>query len=72
MGLQNGSPGARIQGIRKRGRGTSELAPPAAVDQKGVIQMKNSMRDVFGLTLGILAVMLVGALRVLEYMPHTI
>lgn len=34
--------------------------------------MKNSMRDVFGLTLGILGVLLIGALRVLEYMPHTI
>lgn len=34
--------------------------------------MKNSMHDVFGLILGMLGVMLIGALRVLEYMPHSL
>lgn len=43
---------------------------PSPPDQKGVIQMKLSMRDMTGLTMGFLVVLIGGALRVMAYLPQ--
>lgn len=60
---------------RASGRETGgQKAPLATVpfpsDQKGVIQMKFSMRDMTGPAMGLLAILVCGALRLMLFMPQ--
>lgn len=45
-------------------------AAPFPSDQKGVIQMKFSMRNMTGLAMGFLAILVCGALRLMLFMPQ--
>lgn len=64
-----------VVGYRASGRETGGQKAPVATapfpsDQKGVIQMKFSMRDMIGLAMGFLAILVCGALRLMLFMPQ--
>ena len=55
---------------RETGGQKAAAAAPFPSDQKGVIQMKFSMRDMTGLAMGLLAILACGTLRLMLFMPQ--
>lgn len=60
----------RASGRETGDQQASIAAAPFPSDQKGVIQMKFTMRDMTGVAMGIAAILVCGALRLMLFMPQ--